>query len=100
MKRVDPSLLQRAGRAFAKLERGEWSPVVHAVTRKGRGIAVGVVVKPKPDLEGYAKVILTLAMNREGLTPSWARPQIDPLPPKRDSDGRVRDTKAGAKPRE
>jgi hypothetical protein len=27
VKRVDPSQPQRAGRAFAKLERGEWEPV-------------------------------------------------------------------------
>jgi hypothetical protein len=40
------------------------------------------------------------AMEQRGLTPSWARPELDALPPKRGGDGRVGDALPGAKPRE
>lgn len=68
MKRVDPSLPQRAGRAYAKLQGGDWSK---------------------------AGTILGIAMERHGLTPSWAWPQVDPATPQRGSDSSVRNTKPG-----
>ena len=66
---------------------------------KGRGVTVGDVARPKPDLQRYTRAVLALAMGRDGLTPSWARPQLDPSPPKRGSDGRVGDTKLDTDPR-
>jgi hypothetical protein len=35
---------------------------------------------------------------QQGLTPSWARPQLDTLPPKRRSDRRVGNIRVGSKP--
>jgi hypothetical protein len=100
VKRIDPSLPQRAGRAYAKLERGEWKCIDHTLTPKGRAITVRSVVKPKPDMHRLVKAAMAIAMEEHGLTPSWARPQLDPVSSKRGSDGRVGDAVADTKPRE
>src|SRR5580693_2657969 len=50
----DPSLPHRAGRAFAKLNRGEWSRATSR-TVNGRTISVRSVVRPEPDLQLLAK---------------------------------------------
>ncbi|MDB5176577.1 MAG: hypothetical protein JWN75_245 [Candidatus Saccharibacteria bacterium] len=81
VKQVDPSLPQRAGRAFAALERGDWKRIDYAVTPKGRAITIRAVVKPKPDPKIYARAILGLAMMRQGVTPTWSRSQLDSSPP-------------------
>jgi hypothetical protein len=60
--RVDPSLPHRAGRAYAKLKRGEWSKVNYAVTPNGRVISVRSVVRPDPDARLIAKVYWQMAM--------------------------------------
>ena len=84
---VDPSLPQRAGRAYAKLKRREWKPVVYIMSEKARGITVRAVVKPVPDPDRYAKAILALAMERQGLTPSRARSELNAVPAQRARDG-------------
>jgi hypothetical protein len=60
--KIDPSLPQRAGRAYAKLKRGEWSKVDYAVMPNGRAISVRAVVRPKPDAELLARVFWQMAM--------------------------------------
>jgi hypothetical protein len=65
VKQVDPSLPQRAGRAYAKLERGDWKRIDYAVTPKGRAITIRTLVKPKPDLERYARTILAYVRRRK-----------------------------------
>ena len=54
---------------------------------------------PKPDLDRSCERYWRSLWSEKGLTPSWARPQLDPLPPKRGSDGRVGDIKTGTEPR-
>jgi len=53
VKQVDSSLPQRAGRAYAKLERGERKQISYAVTPKGRAITIHPVVKPQPDMKRW-----------------------------------------------
>ena len=43
----------------------------------------------KPDLRHLVKAVMAIAMERQGLTPSWARPQLDALLSQRDSYGRM-----------
>lgn len=57
---ADPSLPHRAGRAYAKLSRGEWSRATTRTTN-GRTISVRSVVRPKPDLRLLAKVYIRMA---------------------------------------
>jgi hypothetical protein len=59
--KADLSLPQRAGRAYAKLSRGEWSKVDHAVTPSGRTIYVLSVVRTQPDVKVLARVFLGMA---------------------------------------
>lgn len=99
IKQVDPSLPQRAGRAYAKLQRGDWSQPVTVSVTKGRTLTVRSVVKPKPDPKLYAWALIQLAMERQGLAPTWTRPELDALLSKFGSDGRVGDTKPGTEPR-
>jgi hypothetical protein len=54
------------------------------------------VVKPKPDADRYARAVLAVVLEQHGLTPSWARPQLDSLPPQRSSNGRLGNTEMGA----
>lgn len=61
---VDPSLPQRAGRAYAKLERGDWKAISFVVTNKGRAITVRSVVKPQPDLRKLAKILLEVQQRK------------------------------------
>jgi hypothetical protein len=72
---VDPSLPQRAGRAYAKLQRGDWSQAGTVTVTKGRAITVRSVVKPNPDLKKLAGLLLGIAMEQQGLIPSWKRTQ-------------------------
>jgi hypothetical protein len=58
VKQVDSSLPQRAGRAYAKLRRGEWKRIDYAMTPKGRAITIHSVVKPQPDLQRLARAVL------------------------------------------
>jgi hypothetical protein len=60
--KADPSLPQRAGRAYAKLKRGVGSKVDYAVMPNGRAISVRTVVRPKPDVATIAKVYWQMAM--------------------------------------
>jgi hypothetical protein len=87
------------GRAYAKLQRGEWKRIDYAVTPKGRAITVRSVVKPQPDFHHLAKAVVASLLEQQGLTPSWARPQLDTLPPKRSGDGRIGDVVASSDPR-
>ena len=45
-----------------------------------------------------AETVVAQLLVERGLQPAWPRPQLDPLPPKRSSDGRVGDTVARTKP--
>lgn len=65
VKQVDPSLPQRAGRAYAKLKQGNWKQVDYAVTSKGHAIVVRSVVKPKPDLYKLSRAVIALQRSRE-----------------------------------
>ena len=64
VKRVDPSLPHRGGRAYAKLERGEWKRIYYAVTPKGRAITIHSVVRPQPDLQRLTRAVLRYAEQR------------------------------------
>ena len=64
-----------------------------------RTVMVRSVVKPKPDPKLYARALIQLAMERQGLTPTWARPELDTLSAEYGSDSRVGDSKPGAEPR-
>lgn len=61
VKRIDPSLPQRAGRAYAKLERGKWETISYVVTPKGRAISVRSLAKPRPDLRKLVRGLLRMA---------------------------------------
>jgi hypothetical protein len=87
---------RNAGGAYAKLQRAAWSQAGAVTVTKGRAIAVRSIVKPKPDAERYARTVLAVAMERQGLTPPWARPQVDSLPSKRSSNGCLGNTEVGA----
>lgn len=67
----DPSLPNRAGKAFRKVEdainqqaivRPPTQPRVKAVRRKRGPIHVRSVVRPEPDYKKYARVLVELAM--------------------------------------
>jgi hypothetical protein len=58
----DPSLPHRAGRAFAKLMRGERSKVGYSQMPNGRRISVRPLTRPTPDIELLAKALLQMAM--------------------------------------
>ena len=59
---LDPSLPQRAGRAYAKLQRGERAPVEYSVTPDGRRIAIRAVMRLEPDLHLLAKAVWHMAL--------------------------------------
>ncbi|MGJ6122305.1 hypothetical protein QN239_06990 [Mycolicibacterium sp. Y3] len=59
----DPSLPQRAGRAYAKLLRGEKSKVGYSVTSTGRRISVRPLMRPEPNLRMLAKTFLNMALD-------------------------------------
>lgn len=65
VKSIDPSLPQRAGRAYAKLERGDWKRIDYAVTPKGRAITIRSVVKPRPDYAKYAKTLIEFVIAQQ-----------------------------------
>jgi hypothetical protein len=58
---LDPSLPHCAGRACAKLLRGEQAPVPYTDMPDGRKIAVRVVMRPEPDLKLLAKALVLIA---------------------------------------
>ena len=58
----DPSLPQRAGRAYAKLLRGERSSVGTVTTSTGRVISVRPLMRPEPNLELLAKAFMQMAI--------------------------------------
>jgi hypothetical protein len=66
----EPSLPHRAGRAYAKLLRGEKSPVKYSVMPDGRRISVRLLMRPQPDVHMLAKVFWQMALDdmkeREG----------------------------------
>lgn len=66
--------------------------------KKDRYITVRSVKKDPPDPALYARALLQLAMERHGLTPTWARPELDALLAEYGGDGRVGDAKASTKP--
>jgi hypothetical protein len=70
VKQVDPSLPQRAGRAYAKLQRGDWSQAVTVSMTKGRTLTVRSIVKPKPDPRQYARALIQLSMEPPGSNPN------------------------------
>jgi hypothetical protein len=57
----DPSLPQRAGRAYARLMRGEKAKVGYGVMPNGRVISVRPLVRPQPDVRLPAKAFLYMA---------------------------------------
>lgn len=98
--RVDPSLPQRAGRAFAKLQRGEWSQAgTISPGKKGLIITVRSIMKPKPDPKLYVRTLVQLSMNKQGLPPTWTGSEVDALLAKFGSNGRTGDAEPGANPR-
>jgi hypothetical protein len=58
----DPSLPQRAGRAYARLLRGEKARVGYSVTPSGRFLSVRALMRPEPDARMLARVYLQMAM--------------------------------------
>lgn len=58
----DPSLPQRAGRAYAKLMRGEKAPVGYSVSPSGHRITVRVLAWPEPDVRMLAKIFWQMAL--------------------------------------
>ncbi|BBZ30274.1 hypothetical protein MMAD_45690 [Mycolicibacterium madagascariense] len=60
---LDPSLPHRAGRAYAKLLRGERAPAHYAEMPNGRRVSVRPVMKPEPDIKMLAKVLLRMALD-------------------------------------
>jgi hypothetical protein len=58
----DPSLPQRAGRAYTKLTRGEKAKVGYSVTPSGRAISIRTVVRPTPDAKLLARVYWQMAI--------------------------------------
>ncbi len=62
IKQTDPSLPNRAGKAYAKLMRGEQAPITHyAEAPYGRRIYLRTVMRPKPDVDLLAKAFYMLA---------------------------------------
>jgi hypothetical protein len=56
IKQVDPSLPHRAGRTYVpSCSAGIGRKRVLSLCTKERAITVGVVIKPKPDLERYTR---------------------------------------------
>jgi hypothetical protein len=58
---ADPSLPQCAGRAYARLSRGERSRATAGMAN-GRTLSVRSVVRPEPDLRLLAKIYIRMAM--------------------------------------
>jgi hypothetical protein len=96
--KADPSLPHRAGRAYAKLSRGEWQPAVYAGTANGKAIMVRSVVNPQPNAELFARALIELAKQQQGLAPSWSRSHLDSLSTQRYGDGHRGDAIADSKP--
>lgn len=60
---LDPSLPHRAGRAYAKLLRGEEAQVPYTEVSDGRRISVRPVMRPEPDLHMLAKACIHMALD-------------------------------------
>lgn len=58
----DPSLPQRAGRAYARLMRGEMPTGSRTVMQNGRAITISVLARPEPDLRLLATAVIAIAM--------------------------------------
>lgn len=67
--------------------------------RKEYRITVRSVKKDAPDPKQYARALIQLAAEQQGLTEAWARPELDALLAKFGGDSRVRDTEVGTDPR-
>lgn len=61
----DPSLPHRAGRAYAKLQRGERAPATSSAVPGGGRISVRPIVRPEIDLRMLAKALLYTALDQE-----------------------------------
>jgi hypothetical protein len=59
----DSTLPQRAGRAYARLERGDRSKVRSTQTSSGRSISVRTLMRPTPDLHLLSKAAIYTAMH-------------------------------------
>lgn len=57
----DPSLPQRAGRAYARLMRGEADAGAGTVIPDGRVLTVRVLARPEPDIRLLARTFLEMA---------------------------------------
>jgi hypothetical protein len=57
----DPSLPHRAGRAYAKLIRGEKAKVGYTVTSSGHRISVRPLMRPETNIELFAKALVMIA---------------------------------------
>lgn len=66
---------------------------VKATRQRDYHIVVRCVAKEPMDAQRYAKVLLTIAMERRGITPSWAWPKPDSVLLEDVGDGGVGDTK-------
>jgi hypothetical protein len=61
--KLDLSLPQRAGRAYAKLMRGERAPVKYTRLDNGQQISVRAVMRAEPDFHMLVKVCMEMALN-------------------------------------
>lgn len=71
-----------------------------------RSAAYGRAAKFSPRLQDqpiwgqYVTAVLAVAMKRQGLTPTWARPELNTLLAEDRGDGRVRDAETDTEPGE
>lgn len=59
---LDPSLPQRAGRAYARLVRGDRAHVTYAELPRGGRVSVRAVMRPEPDVHLLAKAVRDIAL--------------------------------------
>jgi len=65
VKQLDPSLVNKAGKVYAKFMRGEIAPIRHrAELPHGRYAYVRSVMKPEPDVKLLTKALLMLAKEK------------------------------------
>lgn len=69
---------------------------VKSTRRRDYRVVVRGVANEPMDARRYAKVLLTIAMERRGITPSWAWPKPDATLLEDVSDGAVGDVEVGA----
>ncbi|OFJ53378.1 hypothetical protein BEL07_13005 [Mycolicibacterium grossiae] len=62
---LDRSLPHRAGRAYARLIRGERAPATSSALSDGSRISVRAIVRPEIDFRMLAKALLYTAMDQE-----------------------------------